>query len=213
MASRATLIGGALLGLFGLLGSTLVALTWQGTAERIAENERQALLEQIGALLPPDSHDNDILADTRQVQAADALGTAETTVYTGRRNGRPVAVVLSPVIAPDGYNGPIRLIVGVRADGHLAGVRVLSQKETPGLGDKIDPRKSDWITRFAGLTLGNPPLARWKVKKDGGDFDQFTGATITPRAVVKAVKKSLQWATTHHAELFGTTPGEGADHE
>jgi electron transport complex protein RnfG len=208
MASRATLIGGALLGLFGVLGSTLVALTYQGTAARIAENERQVLLEQIGTLLPPSRIDNDILADTRQVQAPEALGAPDTTVYTGRRAGRVVAVVLSPVVAPDGYNGPIRLIVGINADGSLAGVRVLSQQETPGLGDQIDIRKSDWITHFTGRSLGNPPLRRWKVKKDGGVFDQFTGATITPRAVVKAVKKSLQWMVAHHAELFGTTAQE-----
>lgn len=203
MASRPALIGGALLGLFGVLGSALVALTWQATAERIAHNERQALLRQITTLVPADRIDNDILADTRQVQAPDALGTPETTVYTARLGGRPVAVVLSPVVAPDGYNGPIRLIVGINADGSLAGVRVLAHKETPGLGDKIDAARSDWITRFAGRSLGDPPIGRWKVHKDGGEFDQFTGATITPRAVVKAVKQSLEWAKAHRAALFG----------
>jgi electron transport complex protein RnfG len=213
MARHPTLIGGALLGLFGILGSVLVALTWQGTAERIAQNERDALLRQITTLVPADRIDNDMLADTRQVQAPAELGAAHTTVYSGRRDGRTVAVVLSPVVAPDGYNGPIRLIVGVLADGSLAGVRALSHKETPGLGDRIDARKSDWITRFSGHSLDNPPAARWKVKKDGGAFDQFTGATITPRAVVKAVKQALQWTRTHHAELFGTAKAEGQDHE
>ena len=204
MAKRPALIGGALLGLFGVLGSGLVALTWEGTAERIAQNERDALLRQITTLVPAGEIDNDILADTHAVQAVDALGADTTTIYTGRRAGQPVAVVLSPVVAPDGYNGPIRLIVGIRADGSLAGVRVLSHKETPGLGDKIDARRSDWITHFAGRSLGDPGPGRWKVKKDGGEFDQFTGATITPRAVVKAVKKTLDWTTAHRAELFGT---------
>jgi electron transport complex protein RnfG len=197
------LIGGALLGLFGILGSGLVALTWEATAERIAENEREALLRQITTLVPASQIDNDMLADTRQVQAPAELGAAETTIYTGRRDGKVVAVVLSPVVAPDGYNGPIRLIVGIRLDGSLAGVRVLSHKETPGLGDKIDARKSDWITGFAGRGLDNPAADRWKVKKDGGAFDQFTGATITPRAVVKAVKQTLDWAAAHRTELFG----------
>ena len=213
MAKRPMLIGGALLGLFGVLGSALVGMTWEATSERIAQNERDALLRQIATLVPSSEIDNDMLADSRQVQAADALGADETTIYTGRRNGRPVAVVLSPVVAPDGYNGPIRLIVGVRADDTLAGVRVLTHKETPGLGDKIDARKSDWVTRFTGLGLDHPPAARWKVKKDGGDFDQFTGATITPRAVVKAVKKTLEWARMHHADLFETAKQKEQDHE
>jgi electron transport complex protein RnfG len=202
MAKRPALIGGALLGLFGVLGSTLVALTFEGTAERIAENERQVLLQQIAALLPPASIDNDILAGSHQVQAPHSLGAPSTTIYTGRRDGRPVAVVLSPVIAPDGYNGPIRLIVGVHADGRLAGVRVLQHKETPGLGDKVDARKSDWISGFSGRSIADPPAQRWKVKKDGGEFDQFTGATITTRAVVAAVKRALEWVVANRTRLF-----------
>jgi electron transport complex protein RnfG len=213
MAKRPALIGGALLGLFGVLGSGLVALTWEGTAERIAQNERDALLRQITTLVPAGEIDNDILADTRPVQAPDALGADSTTVYTGRRAGQVVAVVLSPVVAPDGYSGPIRLIIGVRADGSLAGVRVLAHKETPGLGDKIDVQRSDWITRFTGRGLDNPLPARWKVKKDGGEFDQFTGATISPRAVVKAVKKTLEWTAAHHAELFGDDDAKEKAHE
>lgn len=203
MVKHPALIGGVLLGLFGVIGSALVSLTHDATAERIAQNERDALLRQISTLVPARELDNDILADTRQVHAPQALGAPATTVYTGRRDDRTVAVVLSPVIAPDGYNGAIRLIIGVRADGRLAGVRVLGHQETPGLGDKIDSARSDWITRFAGLGLTSPPAADWKVKKDGGYFDQFTGATITPRAVVKAVKKTLDWVAAHHDELFG----------
>lgn len=213
MAKRPALIGGALLGLFGVLGSTLVALTYQGTAERIAENERQVLLQQIATLLPPSTIHNDILQGSREVAAPDALGAARTTVYTGRRDGRPVAVVLSPVIAPDGYNGPIRLIIGVHADGRLAGVRVLSHKETPGLGDKVDARKNDWIKGFAGRSLADPAPARWKVRKDGGAFDQFTGATITPRAVVSAVKRTLEWVQAHRAELFELPTDGGQNHD
>lgn len=203
MVKHPALIGGLLLGLFGVIGSALVALTYNSTAERIDQNQRDALLGQISTLVPADELDNDILADTQVVQAPDALGAPATTVYRGRRNGQVSAVVLSPVIAPDGYNGAIRLIIGVHADGTLAGVRVLGHRETPGLGDKVDASRSDWITRFAGLGLDNLPDTAWKVKKDGGHFDQFTGATITPRAVVKAVKKALDWVADHRAELFG----------
>lgn len=199
-------IGAALLGLFGVIGSTLVALTYQGTAERIAQNEREALLRQIHALLPPGSMDNDMLHDTLVVAAPDKLGAAHTTVYRARLQGRDIAVIFSPVIA-QGYNGAIKLIIAVRADGSLAGVRVLSHKETPGLGDKIDERKSDWVLGFKDKSLDNPPVKRWKVKRDGGDFDQFTGATITPRGVVKAVKQTLEYFQQHRAELF--KPGAG----
>ncbi len=204
MVKHPALIGGILLGVFGIAGSALVALTYDSTAERIAQNERDALLRQISTLVPAQELDNDILADTHTVQAPEALGAPSTTVYSGRRDGRISAIVLSPVVAPDGYNGAIRLIIGVRADGTLAGVRVLGHKETPGLGDKIDVSRSDWITHFAGLGMGNLPEADWKVKKDGGHFDQFTGATITPRAVVKAVRKTLNWVASHHATLFAT---------
>lgn len=210
MAKRPMLISGVLLGLFGIIGSALVALTWEGTAERIAQNEREALLRQITTLVPAAEIDNDMLADTREVSSTELLGADSTTVYTGRKDGKAVAVVLSPVIAPDGYNGAIRLIVGVRADGRLAGVRVLSHRETPGLGDKIDIRKDDWIERFTGRSLINPLPKLWQVKKDGGEFDQFTGATITPRAVVKAVRKSLNWVRANQQDLFKATQIEAS---
>lgn len=202
MVKHPAIIGGVLLGLFGVIGSALVAITYDATTERIAQNEHDALLQQLTTLVPANEVDNHMLADTRQVQAGDALGSPETTLYIGRQQGRPVAIVLSPVVAPDGYNGAIRLIIGVRVDGSLAGVRVLGHKETPGLGDKVDESRSDWITRFTGFGLNNLPAAEWKVKKDGGHFDQFTGATITPRAVVKAVKKALDWVNANRDDLF-----------
>jgi electron transport complex protein RnfG len=111
-------------------------------------------------------------------------------------------------IAPNGYNGEIKLLIGIKYNGELAGVRVISHKETPGLGDKIDAKKSDWILKFEGLSLTNPTESKWKVAKDGGEFDQFTGATITPRAIVEAVKKSLVFFQQHRDQLF-----EANDHE
>jgi electron transport complex protein RnfG len=196
---------GLLLGLFAIVATTLVALTEENTREQIKENQRQALLDGINALIPHDEYDNAILQDTLVLPATEALGTEEpTSVYRARQNGEPVAAVLT-VIAPDGYSGTIRMLVGIYHSGKLAGVRVIDHKETPGLGDKIDVKKDDWILQFEGLSLGNPPASKWKVKKDGGEFDQFTGATITPRAVVTAVRKSLEYFRKHRDELFAVT--------
>ena len=193
---------GLLLGLFAVVATTLVAFTENNTREQIRENERQALLNGINSLITHDRYDNSILNDTLTLEATDALGTEEpTTLYRARNKGTDVAVVLTAV-APNGYSGKIKMLIGIYADGTLAGVRVINHKETPGLGDKIDDKKSDWILQFTGLSLTNPAKARWKVKKDGGEFDQFTGATITPRAVVSAVKRSLEYFSTHRDELF-----------
>lgn len=199
---------GLLLGLFAIVATTLVALTEENTREQIRENQRQALLDGINALIPHDEYDNAILQDTLLLPATEALGTEEqTSVYRARQNGEPVAAVLT-VIAPDGYSGTIRMLVGIYHSGKLAGVRVIDHKETPGLGDKIDVKKDDWILQFEGLSLGNPPASKWKVKKDGGEFDQFTGATITPRAVVAAVRQSLEYFRKHRDELFAVTEEE-----
>jgi electron transport complex protein RnfG len=190
-----------LLALFGVTGSALVAFTHEQTRERIAQNERLALLRSLQVIVPPETVDNDMVTDAIQVQDPDLLGSAETTVYRGRMGGQPVAVVLDPV-APDGYSGPIRLLVAVRRDGSLAGVRVIAHKETPGLGDRIEEEKSDWILDFTNRSLGKPPPPKWKVKRDGGIFDQFTGATITPRAIVKAVRKTLEFVQAEGERLY-----------
>ena len=190
----------ALLGLFSVLGMGLVKCVHQGTAARIAENQRQTLLHSLQALLPAGSYDNDLLADAVEITDAD-LGAKPVVVYRARLSGRPVAAVFS-LIAPDGYSGDIRLLVAVQSNGSLAGVRLLEHKETPGLGDWIDENKSRWIWGFAGLSLDNPPVRQWKVKRDGGAFDQFTGATITPRAVVKAVRNTLTYFKNNQKMLF-----------
>ncbi len=188
--------------LFAIAGTGMVALTYEGTKPQIAENERQALLDNLYTLVPKARLDNDIFNDTTQVQAPQMLGTtAPITVYRARKAGQPVAAVFT-AIAPDGYSGNIRILVGVNADGTLAGVRVLSHKETPGLGDPIEVEKSDWILGFDGLSLTNPSEEQWKVKKDGGVFDQFTGATITPRAVVGAVHRALTFFQENKHQLF-----------
>lgn len=194
---RAVLVTASLLVVFAVLGSLLVGLSHENTAARIQENQRQALLRQLQAVTP--QHDNDLLQDTLQLRAPEHLGSAQTTVYRARRAHQPVAAIFSPVIA-QGYNGPIVLLVAVQADGTLAGVRVISHQETPGLGDKIEYDRDPWIAGFTGKRLGEPP--RWQVKRDGGDFDQFTGATITPRAVVAAVHHTLRYFAQHQHRLF-----------
>ena len=193
---------GVVLGIFAIVATTMVAYTEQNTRQQIKENERQALLDAINILIPQEQYDNAILQDTILLPATESLGTEEPTqVFRARKQNQPVAVILT-VVAPNGYSGRIKMLVGIYNDGTLAGVRVINHKETPGLGDKIDASRSDWIKQFEGLSLENPSSAKWKVKKDGGAFDQFTGATITPRAVVKAVKGSLEYFKNHREALF-----------
>lgn len=199
---RNALVGAALLAVFAAVGTLMVTSTERGTRARIAENEREFLLRTLDVLVDPSRYDNDLLADTRTVVAPAALGTPEpVTVYRARRAGEPVALVLTAV-APDGYTGPIRLLVAINTDGSLSGVRVLTHRETPGLGDGIEASRSDWIHSFTGRSLENPPRDGWAVQRDGGEFDQLTGATITPRAVVAAVRRALEYYEAEQAMLF-----------
>ncbi len=198
-------VAGVLLALFAAAGTGLVAFTHTQTKARIESNERQALLNSLSSLVPADSIDNDIVTDTRRLNEPDALGGTAVQVYLGRKAGRPVAAVFN-AIAPDGYSGEINLLVAIKEEGTLGGVRVVSHKETPGLGDKVEIKRSNWIRSFDNKGLSNPSLPMWKVKRDGGSFDQFTGATITPRAIVKAVKKTLLYFEKHGESLFTNEP-------
>lgn len=187
---------------FAVVGTGLVALTYTSTRDIIAEAQRKALEASLNQLVPVDRYNNRVTEDRIEVVAPEWLGTDQpVTVYRARKDGQPVALFATP-FAPDGYSGPIQLLIGVYADGTLAGVRVLAHKETPGLGDGIETRRSPWILAFAGKSLTDPPPERWKVKKDGGAFDQFTGATITPRAVIKATRKFLEYVQAHQSRLF-----------
>jgi electron transport complex protein RnfG len=196
------LISGFLLWLFSVVGTTLVAVTQQTTAERIVANEKKVLMRNLHALLPADKMDNDMTQDVIGIEPTPLLGTHEPTLaYRARKQGEPVAIVLNAV-APGGYNGDIHLLIGIYVDGSVAGVRVVKHNETPGLGDGIEIRKSNWILGFDGKSLSSPPPTHWKVKRDGGDFDQMTGATITPRAIVKAVKNALEYFQQNQQRLF-----------
>ena len=190
--------------LFAVIGAALVGLTFTQTEDDIKHNEELTLLKKLNTIIPADSYDNDLLQDIITLKANPLLGTDEQSLaYRARKDKKNVAVVFSS-IAPNGYNGPIHLLVGIRADGVLAGVRVVKHRETPGLGDVVSSTHSDWILGFDGKSLSNPEQKGWKVKRDGGIFDQFTGATITPRAVVKAVHNALLYFDQNQATLFDT---------
>lgn len=190
------------LAVFALIGTALLAITDLATKERIAENEYQALLNSLQELVPTTLFDNDIVADRIEVTSREWLGTDDpVSIYRARQADKATAVVLTP-IAPDGYNGNINLLVAVKKDGTLLGVRVIRHRETPGLGDGIEIQRSPWITQFDDKSLTAPQTRGWKVKKDGGEFDQLTGATITPRAIVKAVHRSLQYYAEHKQTIL-----------
>ena len=188
-----------ILGAFAAVTAAIIAITFQSTKERITTQERKAASAALIEMIPTHRHNNDMLSDvlTLNTQDSHALGfTAPVDLHIAKQDGNIVALVI-PALAHDGYSGDIKMVIAVNIDGTLAGVRVLSHKETPGLGDKIDLRKSPWIHSFEAKSLSQPAASLWAVKKDGGEFDQFTGATITPRAVVKRVKQTLALFRTH----------------
>lgn len=188
---------------FSVIGTVLLAYTYITTKAPIAASERAAKLKLFEQVLPPSLHDNDLLQSTIKIKAGGELGNRDDTeAYRASLHGAPSAVIMEAV-APDGYSGDIKLLIAVKADGELAGVRVLAHRETPGLGDYIDLAHSDWIKKnFDGQSLDKTNDDGWHVKKDGGKFDYMAGATITPRAVVKATHKALQFVAAHRAELF-----------
>ncbi|HLV17584.1 MAG TPA: electron transport complex subunit RsxG [Pseudomonas sp.] len=197
---RSMLRNSLVLGLFAIVTVGLVAFIQQSTAERIAQAERQARIDALAQILPAGSYDNALLDSQRELRHA-LLGPRSVPAWIATLEGQPSAVILQAT-APDGYSGAIQLLIGIQADGTLAGVRAIGHRETPGLGDKIELSKSPWIRSFDGKSLKQPEEGGWAVKKDGGQFDQFAGATITPRAVVKAVHQALQYFDAHRDELF-----------
>ncbi|PCI07462.1 MAG: electron transport complex subunit RsxG [Gammaproteobacteria bacterium] len=191
-----------LLMIFAMTGAALVGLTFEQTVDDIKYNEKLTLLRKLNNIIPAQSYNNDLLLDTIIIPPSGLLATkANTLAYRARNDGSNIAVVFSSV-APSGYNGPINLLIGVHANGSLAGVRVVKHRETPGLGDAVSITHSDWILDFDEKSLSNPKPKQWKVKRDGGVFDQFTGATITPRAVVNAVHDALLYFKKNHNMLF-----------
>lgn len=187
---------------FALVGTTLLALTYSATRDNIVASEKKAKLALIAQILPSALYDNDIIRDAVEQPPVVELGTTEPTlVYRALKDGKPVAAVLE-IIAPDGYAGKIKLLIAIKVNGEVSGVRVVVHKETPGLGDYIEIARSNWIKTFDGTSLDKNESKEWKVKKDGGQFDYMTGATITPRAVIKAVHKALVWFSPNREKIF-----------
>jgi electron transport complex protein RnfG len=187
------------LGCFSLMATLLLAVAYGLTKEPIERSALEDLRRSLEQVIPASIHDNNPAADTLQLQ----LDGTPLLVYRARRGNHVTGVAFEA--ARRGYSGEIRLLLGIDENGKLLGVRVLQHTETPGLGDKIEVTRSDWITRFAGKSLGDPPDAQWAVKKDGGPFDQFAGATITPRAVVNGVRDGLRLFAAHRKTLLEET--------
>ena len=201
--TKATLRTALNLLFFTVIGTAILAFTFILTYDRIAQSEETAKLKLINQVASPSLYDNDLLKDSITLPANSQLGTEQDTVaYRGRLKSQPSIMVLE-AIAPDGYSGKINMIVAIGYDGTIAGVRVVSHKETPGLGDYIDIAKNKWISLFAGASHLRYQEDEWKVKKDGGRIDYMAGATITPRAVAKAVHNALHYVEENRASLFG----------
>ena len=182
----------------------ILALVARQTQDKIQRNAAAWILQRLDTLIPADTHDNDLMEDHIDIVSTDILGISDVVpIYRARLRGQPVAAVMRTV-APDGYRGPIELLIAIRHDGTLIGVQVIRHQETPGLGDAFEHRDIGWLDGFRDRSLLNPPQQRWTVRKDGGDFDEFTGATITPRAIVKATRRALEYFTAHRDQIFST---------
>jgi Na+-translocating ferredoxin:NAD+ oxidoreductase subunit G len=208
--NRRVLRAALLLAAIGLLAAGLLAGLDALTRERIAEQRRALELRQLAAVMPKANFDNDPVQGRIAVQASRWLGRQEARVWRGRL-GDAATLLVVEATAPDGYSGDIDLLIGVLADGRVSGVRVLDHRETPGLGDRIEVERDAWITGFDRRSLGDPARERWTVKRERGDFDQFAGATVTPRAVVRAVARALAFVERHGEALQAAEAGARLD--
>jgi len=192
------------LAVFALITAIILASTDSLTRDKIAESERKAAQRKLLEIIPIERHDNDLLMDVQPIPQRfwAQLGLKSGgDIHIARRDGLPIAAII-PAITPDGYSGSIAMIVGINFDGTIAGVRVTEHRETPGLGDKVDLKKSDWILDFDDKSLVNPERDGWDVKKNGGTYDQFTGATITPRAVIYQIAQVLEYFSEDSERLL-----------
>ncbi|UCV06430.1 electron transport complex subunit RsxG [Dechloromonas denitrificans] len=200
----------AILFVFIIVFTGLLSGAYLWTKPSIEASAAEEKMKLVDEVLPRSEYDNALLDDTLTLPATPELGlTDPSTLYRARRGGQPVALVFEAV-APDGYAGKIRLILAIGANGQVAGVRVTQHKETPGLGDYVEVKKDKnkarpWITQFRTMSLAEVAERDWKVKKDGGRIDYYAGATVTPRAVSKAVLKAVKWAEANRDALFSTT--------
>ncbi|WP_293758315.1 electron transport complex subunit RsxG [uncultured Paraglaciecola sp.] len=202
---------GLALAVFAVITTGLISLTYFGTRDQIALQQQQKLLSILNAVIDEGSYDNSIQLDCALVTSVEMLGSDQPQhIYRATKQGRPVAAAIETT-APDGYSGKIQLVVGVTSSkldsAKVTGVRILDHKETPGLGDKIDLRINDWVLDFDNQVYTAEMASNWAVKKDGGQFDQFTGATITPRAVVNAVRASVEYYLANKTTIFSAANG------
>ena len=189
-----------LLATFAVVCTALVGLVNLLTKDHIVLQEQQQLLTTLSGIIAKERHDNDIYLDCLLINNED-LSDKTQKAYLARLNNAPIAAAVTST-APDGYSGNIELLVAINYDGSVSGVRTIKHQETPGLGDKIELNKSNWILSFSNKRILDDVDSRWAVSKDGGMFDQFTGATITPRAVVSAVKKTVNFFNKNKQQLF-----------
>jgi electron transport complex protein RnfG len=193
---------GLSLAFFALISVIFVAVTNHLTKDKIIENEAMLLMLALNEIVSTDRYDNDLASSKIILKSQDTGFAKDTPVYLATLNGAPSTAIFE-VTTLKGYSGAITMLVGINAsDQTLSGIRIVKHKETPGLGDKMETRKSNWVFAFNGKSLNNPNTNGWQVKKDGGNFDQFTGATITPRAIVNIIKTTLIYAQSNMTKLF-----------
>jgi electron transport complex protein RnfG len=203
----------AILFLFVVVFTGLLSAVYKSTRPIIEATAREERLRLLNEVLPAAAYDNDPVAEAVLLPPTAELGLKEpSTLYRARRAGQPVAAIFDAV-APDGYAGRIRLLIAIRVDGSIAGVRVTQHKETPGLGDYIEPKKDrnktrPWITQFNGLALATTSDKEWRVTKDGGRIEYYAGATISPRAIARAVHKATRWFDANRGQLFAADGGQ-----
>jgi len=207
----AVLKSGATLAAIGAVCAALVAITYSLTSERIAANEQAWLEKSLEPALAGLTFEGSVSESMLVVRAPhDLPGPDDVIIYRVYADNQPVAALFA-VTARDGYAGAIRVLVGLRYDGTITGIRILEHRETPGLGDKIVSSRSDWVYQFEGRSLGHPGLKEWSIKRDGGKFDQLTGASVTPRAVIKVTRETLIYFDAHRDEIFSAPATEDTE--
>jgi electron transport complex protein RnfG len=202
MSDQSIIKTGLTLAVMAAICTALVALTFQATRERIAANEKALLEQSLQPALAGTFYDSGVSESRLVLPPPHGLpGNDPAVIYRVFAAGKPVAALFA-VTARDGFSGPIRILVGIGVDGTVTGVRILQHRETPGLGDKIESARSDWVFQFDGRSMGNPVATGWAIGIDGGEFDQLTGASVTPRAIIKAIRDTLNYFESHQDAIF-----------
>jgi electron transport complex protein RnfG len=202
MKVHTSLRAGITLGLIGAVCAAMVAATYHSTRDRIAANNKALLEQSLEPALAGVFYDGGVSESRLVIEPPhDLPGKGPAIVYRVYSGQEPVAALFI-VTARDGYSGPIRILVGIEAEGTVTGLRILEHRETPGLGDKIELARSDWVRQFEGRSLGDPAAARWAIRADDGDFDQLTGASVTPRAIIKAMRDTLIYFQANREDIF-----------